>query len=71
MHLQQLLHSGGTEGAVEVGVQLHLRQGSAELKGRRGAHPSLAKVDNPLNSELAQEIKKYKRGNSRPPKFEV
>merc|ERR1719270_2781599 len=45
VQLQKLLHSGWAEGAIEVGVQLHLRQRLAELEGGRLAHVPVDPVE--------------------------
>lgn len=68
MQFHQLLHSGRTEGAIEVSVQLHLGKNSAELEGGRRVH-LFTKVTYPLSCEQAAEIKKYKRGNLRPDRY--
>ena len=54
VQFHQLLHSGRTEGAIEVGVQLHLGQSPAEVEVGQspaeleGAHPRFTKVTHPL-----------------------
>ena len=54
MQFHQLLHSGRTKGAIEVGVQLHLGQSLAELEVGQslaeveGAHPRFTKVTQTL-----------------------
>ena len=63
MQFHQLLHSGRTKGAIEVGVQLHLGQSLAEVEVGQspaevevgqssaeleGAHPRFTKVTQTL-----------------------
>ena len=61
MLFHQLLHSGRTEGSIEVSVQLHLGQRPAELEAGRRAHPLFAKATFSLGVVSKRERSKSTR----------